>query len=186
MSKAEEQLLQLLKERSFKLGEFRLASGGTSNYYIDGKMAEVFSTSAYLIGEILYERTKDLEIAALGGLETGAIPLTTAAVIAYHLHGLKMEGFWVRDEVKAHGTKKLVEGNLAEGARVVILEDVVTKGGSVVKAVKELRNRKCEVVQIIALVDRLAGADKLFAENGIVNYRPIFTIRDLGVEPQAV
>src|SRR3954471_15878204 len=109
-SDAEEQLLALLKERSLRFGNFRLASGGTSNYYIDGKMSEVFSRSARLIGEVLYERTKDLSIDAIGGLEVGAVPLTTATVIAYDLHGRTMEGFWVRDEVKKHGTQKLVEG----------------------------------------------------------------------------
>src|ERR1700741_3310502 len=97
MTVAETQLLQLLKDRSFKRGTFRLSSGGVSDYYIDGKMSEVFSEAAYLIGEIVYERTNELEIDAIGGLEVGAVPLTTAAVISYHLHGRKMEGFWVRD-----------------------------------------------------------------------------------------
>src|SRR5450759_3466889 len=106
MSTAETQLLELLKERSFKRGSFRLASGDVSDYYIYGKMTQVFSEAAHLIGETLYERTKDLAFDAIGGLEVGAVPLTTAAVISYHLHGREMEGFWVRSEVKQHGTKK--------------------------------------------------------------------------------
>ena len=132
MSEDEKRLLQVLKTRSFKFdrGGFRLASGGVSDYYIDGKMSQVFSQAAALIGEILYERTKDLEIEAIGGLEVGAVPLTTAAVISYHLHGRTMEGFWVRDKEKDHGTRKLIEGNLKEGARVVIVDDVITKGSS--------------------------------------------------------
>jgi orotate phosphoribosyltransferase len=182
MTESEQQLLQLLKERSVKFGTFRLASGGTSNYYIDGKMSEVFSRSARLIGEVIYERTRDLNIDAIGGLEVGAVPLTTAAVIAYDLRGRKVEGFWVRDEVKKHGTQKLVEGNLQAGTRVVIVDDVVTKGSSVVKAVAAVRDRGCEVVTVLTLVDRLAGAGELFRELGIRDYRPIFTIRDLGVE----
>ena len=108
MSDAETQLLQLLKERSFKRGTFRLASGDLSDYYIDGKMTQVFSEAAHLIGEVLYEHTKDLAIDGIGGLEVGAVPLTTAAVISYHLHGRKMEGFWVRDKAKSHGTTLLV------------------------------------------------------------------------------
>src|SRR5258708_511740 len=130
MSPAETQLLQLLKERSFTRGTFRLASGDVSDYYIDGRMTAVFSEAAHLIGEVLYEHTRDLSIDAIGGLEVGAVPLTTAAVISYHLHGRKMEGFWVRDKVKAHGTQKLVEGNLPRGSRVVIVDDVITKGSS--------------------------------------------------------
>ncbi len=181
MSEAEKQLLQLLKDRSFKLGTFRLASGDVSNYYIDGKMTEVCSQGAYLIGEILYERTRDLNIQALGGLEVGAIPLTTAAVISYHHHGRMMEGFWVRDKVKDHGTQKLIEGNLQEGCRVALVEDVITRGTSTLKAVTAVRARGCEIVQVLAVVDRLCGAEALLKENGISNYRPIFTIRDLGV-----
>ena len=181
MSAAETKLLQLLKERSFKRGSFRLASGDISDYYIDGRTSAVFSEAAALIGEILYERTKDLDIDAIGGLEVGAVPLTTAAVISYHLHNRQMEGFWVRDEAKTHGTRKLVEGNLKPGSRVVIVDDVFTKGTSALKAVKAVKNLGCEVVMVLALVDRLQGAEELFKAEGIVNYRPVFTIRDFGV-----
>src|SRR5437763_4587017 len=108
MSDAEEKLLALLKERSFKRaapGElFTLASGEKSEYFIDGKMTAVSSEGAGLIGEVLYDWTKDAEIDAIGGLQVGAIPLTTAAVIAYASHGRPIEGFWVREEVKSHGT----------------------------------------------------------------------------------
>lgn len=182
MSEAEQQLLQLLKDRSFRLGTFRLASGGVSNYYIDGKMTEVHPRGAYLVGEVLYERTRDLGIDAIGGLEVGAVPLATAAVISYYLHGRHVEGFWVRDEVKRHGTGKLIEGKLDQGARVVILDDVVTEGKSAIKAVNAVRGIGCEVVQVISLVDRLAGARELFRQHGIEHYRPVFTVSDLGVD----
>jgi orotate phosphoribosyltransferase len=178
MSENEKRLLELLKERSFERGEFRLASGGTSDYFIDGKMTEVYSEGAYLIGEVLYEQTKDLDFDAIGGLQVGAVPLTTATAISYHRHGRPMEGFWVREEVKTHGTRKLVEGALPQGSRVVIVDDVVTKGGSAIKAVKAVREVGCEVVLILALVDRLQGAEELFRQNGIENYRAVYTIRD--------
>ena len=182
MSEIEKQLLALIKDRSFKLGDFQLASGDRSSYYIDGKMSEVFSESAYLIGEVIYERTRDLQIDAIGGLEVGAVPLATATVIAYHHHGRTMEGFWVRDHVKDHGTKKLIEGNLKPGAKVVILDDVITRGTSSVKAIEGVKTLGCEVVLVMSLVDRLAGARELIQANGIKNYEAIFTIRDLGVE----
>ncbi len=181
MSDFENQLLALFKERSFRSGTFRLASGDTSSYYIDGKMTQVNSAGAYLIGQVLYERTKDLAIDAIGGLETGAIPLTTAAVVSYYWHGRPMEGFWVRDKVKEHGTQKPIEGNLRPGARVVLVDDVITRGSSLVKAAEEVKKIGCEVVQAIALVDRLAGATELFRKHGITDYRPVFTIRDFGV-----
>ena len=181
MTAVEEQLLQILKERSFKRGTFRLASGATSDYYIDGKMCQVFSDAAYLIGEVLYERTKDLPIDAIGGLEVGAVPLTTAAVISYRLHNRKMEGFWVRDKAKSHGTRKVVEGCLPPGCRVAIVDDVITTGGSSVKAIKEVKELGCQVVLAIAIVDRLQGAAQIFKAEGIENFQSVFTIRDFGV-----
>jgi orotate phosphoribosyltransferase len=186
MSEAEKHLLLLIKERAFRMAPagqpFRLASGGTSDYYIDGKMIEVHSRGAALIGEVIYERTQGLDCGAIGGLEVGAVPLTTAAVLSYQLHGREMEGFWVRDAVKRHGTEKLIEGNLKRGSRVVIVEDVVTRGSSVIKAAQAVRDIDCEVVLVLTLVDRLAGAEARFREQGIVNYLPVFTIRDLGVK----
>ncbi len=183
MTATETKLLELITRRSFKLGSFRLASGDMSNYYIDGKMTQVFSEGAYLIGEVLYERTKDLAFDAIGGLEVGAVPLTTAAVVSYHLHGRRMEGFWVRDMMKQHGTRKLIEGGLKAGARVVIVDDVITRGESAMKAVRAVRELGCEVVRVLALVDRLVGAAELFVREGITNYESVFTIRNLGVEP---
>jgi orotate phosphoribosyltransferase len=185
MSPTETRLLQLLTERSFKRGTFRLASGDTSDYYIDGRTSAVFSEAAHLIGEVLYERTRDLGITAIGGLEVGAVPLTTAAVISYHLHGRKMEGFWVRANVKTHGTQKLIEGNLAPGARVAVVDDVFTKGNSAARAVEEVRKVGCEVVAVLALVDRLQGAEELFRGLGVANYQPVFTIRNFGIGADA-
>src|SRR5262249_36957658 len=183
MSDIEQQLLEIIRDRAFRRGTFRLASGATSDYYIDGKMVEVYSRAAPLIGEVLYAHTKDLPIDAIGGLEVGAIPLTTAAVFSYHLHGRELEGFWVRDKAKGHGTQKVIEGNLAPGARVVIVDDVVTKGGSALKAIHAVQEAQCEVALVLALVGRLCGGEELFRENGVAAYRAIFTVRDLGVQP---
>ena len=184
MSDAEAQLLRLIAQRSFKTegGPFKLVSGETSDYYIDGKMTVVHSAGAALIGEVLYERTKDLGIDAIGGLEVGAVPLVTAAVISYHRHGQALEGFWVRDKAKGHGTKKLVEGGLQPGMRVAIVDDVFTKGSSALKAAEAAREMGCIVVLVLALVDRLAGAKERFLAEGIETYEAVFTIRDLGVD----
>jgi orotate phosphoribosyltransferase len=183
MTEKEQQLLALLKERSFKRGTFRLASGQTSSYYIDGKMSQVFSAGAYLMGEVIYEHTRDLPIEAIGGLEVGAVPLTAAAVIAYHDHGRVMEGFWVRDKVKDHGTKKMVEGRLQPGARVAIVEDVATSGGSALKAIDEVQALGCQVTLVLTIVDRLQGAAEKFQQRGLP-YKSVFTIRDFGVESE--
>jgi orotate phosphoribosyltransferase len=184
MTELERELLEQIKTRSLKLGgPFVLASGKTSNYYIDGRTSEVFSRSARLIGEVIYERTRDLAFDAIGGLQVGAVPLTTAAVIAYDVHGRSMEGFWVRDNVKDHGTKKRIEGFACkEGSRVVIVDDVVTTGSSSVKAVEAVREVGANVICVLTLVDRLQGARETFQKLGIPEYRPIFDIRDLGVK----
>jgi len=105
----------------------------------------------------------------------------TAAVIAYHRHGRALEGFWVRDKTKTHGTKKLIEGALRPGMRVAIVDDVFTKGSSALKAAQAAREAGCTVAVVLALVDRLAGARDLFQAEGIEKYEAVFTIRDLGV-----
>lgn len=182
MSDNEAKLLKLFQERSFRRGgPFKLASGEVSDYYIDGRMTAIFSAGAHLIGEVLYERTKDLKIDAIGGMAVGAVPLATAAVISYHTHGQRMEGFWVRDKTKEHGTQKLIEGNLRPGMRVAIVEDVSTKGTSALKAVEAVKDAGCDVVLVLAIVDRLHGAVALFRAKGIANYQSVFTIRDFGV-----
>ena len=186
MTDAERQLLEVLKRRSFRRVQpgqplFILASGERSEYFIDGKMTAVSSEGAGLIGEVLYERTKDAGIDAMGGLQVGAIPLTAAAVISYQNHGHSIEGFWVREEIKNHGTQKLIEGGLQKGMRVAVIDDVFTKGGSTLKAVEAVKQFGCEVVLVLALVDRLRGARELFRKHGIENCQSVFTIRDFGV-----
>lgn len=182
MTPTEAKLFALLQARSFKKGDFLLASGDRSTYFIDGKMSMVNGEGAALIGQVLFEHTQDLAFDAIGGLAAGAIPLATAAAMAYHLNGRAMEGFWVRNDVKDHGTKKLVEGNVPPGSRVVILEDVVTRGQSALKAIDAVRAAGCEVVRVVTLVDRLQGGEQLFRDKGVADYRAVFTIRDFGVE----
>ena len=189
MTETEKRLLELLKQRSFRrapAGEpFTLASGEKSDYFIDGKMTAVSSEGAHLIGEVLYDWTKDQNIDAIGGLQVGAVPLATAAAIAYHRHGRPIEGFWARDGAKDHGTKKLIEGAMKPGMRVAVIDDVFTKGGSTLKAVQAVREFGCEVVLVLALVDRLRGARQLFRDNGITDFRTVFTIRDFGIDVPA-
>ncbi|MBX9583108.1 MAG: orotate phosphoribosyltransferase [Gemmataceae bacterium] len=185
MTDAEQQLLQLLTERSFKRGTFTLVSGATSSYYIDGRLTATHSAGAFLIGRVVYERTAGLNPDALGGMAVGAVPLATAAVLHYHLNGRAVDGFWVRDSVKEHGTRKLIEGGgVRSGARVVVLDDVITTGGSALKAIDAVREAGAEVVKVLALVDRLQGGVDAFRDRG-VDYEAVFTIRDFGVEGPA-
>lgn len=175
MTEIERELFSLLKSRCYKEGDFTLSSGEKSTFYFDAKSLFLSSVGSSLIGEVLYEKTKDLPIQAIGGLEVGAIPLTTAAVYAYHAHGREMEGFFVRNEAKKHGTKKIIEGRLVPGSKVAIVDDVATKGGSIMQSVKAVEIAECKPEVIIVLVDRQEGAAALFAERG-VRFDPLFTI----------
>jgi orotate phosphoribosyltransferase len=186
MTENEQKLLAILKKRSFRRAEpgqfFQLVSGEKSDYFIDGKMTAVSSEGATLIGEVIYDWTKDDGLDAIGGLQVGAVPLTTAAVVSYQRHGRSIEGFWVREEIKSHGTQKLIEGGLQKGMRVAVVDDVFTKGGSALKAVEAVRALGCEVAFVLGLVDRLRGARALFQKNGVTDYRTVFTIRDFGID----
>jgi len=173
-------LLQLLKDRSLIFKEITLASGQKSNFYIDGKMILMSSESSSLLGDILYEMTKDMNLDAIGGPEVGALPLATAAVIRYHQAGRTLEGFSVRKEVKTHGTQKQIEGKLEPGQRVAIVEDVMTTGGSVVQAIEAVRKAGAEIVAVICILDRLQGARERIEGMGL-RFEPIFTLKDLGL-----
>ena len=173
----EQRLLALLRERSYRRGEVTLASGAKSDFYIDGRMVAVHPEGAYLIGEVIYERIKDLDFDAIGGAAVGAVPLVTSAVIRCHHHGREAEGFWVRAEAKSHGSGKRIDGRLPPNARAVFVEDVVTSGASVLAAIEAAEAEGASVVTVITLVDRQQGAAEKFAERGY-HYEPVFTRED--------
>src|SRR5215216_1279644 len=130
-------ILDLVKSRAVSFGRFTLASGKTSSYYINSKKVLFHSESAALLGEALWDLTRDLDVQAVGGLEVGAIPLATACVMRYHQEGRPLEGFFVRKQPKGHGSQERVEGVLPPGANVAIVDDVLTTGGSALQAVQE-------------------------------------------------
>ncbi len=176
-------LLELFKARAFSFGRFTLASGKESSYYVNSKKALFHSEAVALLGEAIWDLTKDLNVQAVGGLEVGAIPLATAAVLRYHQEGRTLEGFFVRKEAKGHGSRERLEGVLPAGARVAVLDDVLTTGGSVLQAISEVEKAGGKVVTVVCVVDRLEGARELLAPEYL--FQPIFTIRDFGVEPPA-
>lgn len=179
---ARARLLQLIEARALLRGDITLASGKKSSYYIDGKMILVSSESSALIGELLYEMTRELKLDAIGGPEVGAIPMATAAAIHYHRMGQSMEGFFVRKDVKAHGTQKKIEGKFKPGYRVAIVEDVMTTGGSLLQAVDTVAEAGGKVEVVICIVDRLQGGRQTVEARGL-RFAPMFTIEDLGIRP---
>jgi orotate phosphoribosyltransferase len=176
-------LLELFKARAVSFGSFKLASGKESAYYINSKKALFHSECVALLGEALWDLTRDLDIQAIGGPEVGAIPMATAAVLSYHAHGRTLEGFFIRKQAKGHGSQERVEGVLPPGARVAVVDDVLTTGGSVLQALAEVEKAGATVAGVVCIVDRLEGARELLAPR--YTYRPLFTIRDLGIEPPA-
>jgi orotate phosphoribosyltransferase len=174
-------LLELFKARAVLFGRFTLASGKESGYYINSKKALFHSETVALLGEALWELTRDLDLQAVGGLEVGAIPMATAAVLRYHQEGRELEGFFVRKQAKGHGSRELIEGVLPPGARVAVVDDVLTTGGSALQAVEAVEAAGARVAAVVCIVDRLEGARERLAPR--YDYRPIFTIRDFGIEP---
>jgi orotate phosphoribosyltransferase len=180
MREARARLLELFKARAFSFGRFTLASGKESTYYVNSKMALFNGEAIALLADVLYEQSKDLDLQAVGGPEVGAIPIAAALALRYHQAGRPMEGFFIRKQPKAHGSQERIEGVLRPGDRVLMVEDVVTTGESVLQAIAEVEKAGGRVVAVSCIVDRLEGGAERLAR---YNFRPIFTIRDFGVEP---
>ena len=177
-------LRELIIERALQFGEFRLASGQTSNYYIDGKQITLMGEGLYCLARVILDELDGEEVDAVGGMTIGADPIAAAVSSLSVCHGRTMDAFLVRKERKDRGTQQRVEGPLHEGQRVVILEDVITTGGSSLGAIKAVEEeRKVEVVHVIAMVDRLQGGREALTEAGY-EFTALFTIEDLGVDPE--
>ena len=179
-----ERLIGLLQREALRLGTFTLASGRTSHYYVDGRKVTLSAEGAALIGAGVLARLADLpDVTAVGGLTLGADPIVGATLAVAGATGrAALKGFLVRKEAKAHGTAQLVEGPLAPGSTVAIVDDVATTGGSSLQAVAAVEALGCKVARVIVVLDRLEGAAAAFAARGL-DFQSLLTIRDLGVEP---
>ncbi len=182
-----DKLLRLLIQRSFQYSAepvFTLASGRKSHYYINCKQTTFIAEAMPLLGRLFFERIKAVEqrdgqqIAAVGGLTLGADPI--ACAVAYHsaLQGTPIQAFSVRKEPKGHGAQKWVEGFELPGARVAIIEDVVTTGASTLKAIDGALHAGFQIVKVLALVDRQEGGREELLKNGY-ELESIYTTEDL-------
>lgn len=174
-----ERLRSLLAEQALILGAVTLSSGSVSDHYFDCKKVTLSSDGASLVGDAVLDVIEGLpeRPEAIGGLTHGADPIIGAVMMRARERGIHLNGFYVRKEPKKHGTKNYVENCPPRGAKVVVVDDVVTLGTSVLKAVDFAERAGCVVVAVITVVDRLeGGGDKIKAR--VKRYIPLYTLDD--------
>ena len=177
LSGKRQKLLAIIRRASLLQGqEFRLTSGGSSNFFIDLKKTMLDPEGASLLADLLFDKIKAEDVDYIGGMETGAIPIV--AVLCMRSWPEKpIKGFFVRKEAKGHGTDQRVDGLLDRGSRVILFEDVTTTGSSVMRAVDQTRQFQFTILKVITVIDRLEGAEENFRQAGIT-FEALFTRRD--------
>ena len=180
------ELVPLITAKALRRGAFRLASGREASFYLDAKQVVLDARGSMLVGRAILDllRTHGPLPAAVGGMSIGADPVTSAVVTMAGVGGFDLRGFMVRKEPKDHGTKRYIEGPVAPGEKVVIVEDVTTTGGSSLLAIDRAIEFGLVVERVVTVIDRLAGATATLAARGIP-LDALVTIRDLGIEPDA-
>ena len=175
-----ERLIDLLAERSFRIGEFTLRSGAKSPYYVDARTTTLSAEGQALIGRLGLRALDEASLKpdAVGGLTMGADPIAYAIAHRSFLDGRPIEAFTVRKEPKGHGAGRQVEGCVEPGQRVVVIEDTITTGGSALRACKVLRDYGAEILAILALVDREEGGREALEAEGF-EVRSLVLLRDL-------
>ncbi len=175
------ELTDLILEKSLKVADepiFELASGKKSNLYIDCRKTTKNARGAYLIGNIIYDKISKLDVDAIGGLTMGADPVADAVAYTSVLKGKLINSFSVRKKAKEHGLKRVIEGDVKNGDRVVIVDDVATTGQSTIEAIENARAGGLHVVKVIILVDRQEGGRENILKHN-VDFEAILTKQDL-------
>ena len=182
-----EELLKLLKENAYRKGEFKLSSGKTSEHYVNCKPVTLNGRGLTLASIMLLEHVEKDSV-AVGGLTLGADPIVSGVAVVAGLDKRLLDGLIVRKEAKGHGTGAWIEGpELPEGSKITVLEDVITTGGSAIKAVKRLRDAGYKIERVVSIVDRQENEEATTAMKlaGLELYS-IFTIGDLSEEKETV
>ena len=175
-------LIGIIKEKALEFGDFTLASGKKAKFYLDCRKVTLDSAGANQIAEGILEMIGDTRPDAVGGMAIGADPITGAVITVAGRQGKALRGFIVRKEAKAHGKGRDVEGPVNPGDQVIIVEDVVTTGGSALQAIEKVEAAGIKVLGVMAIIDRLEGGAAAFAARGY-KLQTLLTIRDLGLEP---
>ncbi len=185
-SSAREQLLAMLAEKSFRLGQFTLSSGGTSDYYVDCRLTTLDANGALATGHAVVDeiRKRGWNADAIGGLTMGADPVVVATSVISAQQGSPIHGFLVRKAEKAHGTGQRIEGFRAKPARVVIVDDVCTTGASTIQAIEAAREYGFEIVGVLCLVEREEAGGRANVEKAAAPapFIALFTANDVRAE----
>ena len=176
MSSARDRLIAELREHALVVGRVTLTSGREAEYYVDAKRAILRPAGFRALGELVAERAREWDATAVGGMTMGADPVACAALAG----GAEVKAFFVRKDAKAHGLQRRVEGPMLDGGdRCLVVEDVVTTGGSTLAAIEALRDEGRTIVGVVSVLDRLAGgAERIEAAAG-APYAPLATIDDV-------
>ena len=173
-------LMNLVRELALQVGQFKLASGKMSSYYLDCRKVTLDSAGANLIADGMLEYMGANLPDAVGGMAIGADPITDAIITVAGREGKALRGFIVRKEAKQHGTGRDVEGPVNSGDSVIIVEDVVTTGGSSLAAIEKAEAAGLKVRGVMAIIDRLEGGRETLAARGY-SLQTLLTIRDFGL-----
>lgn len=173
---ARDRLVAELREHALVIGEVTLTSGRTAQYYVDAKRAILRPAGFRALGELVAAAAAEHGATAVGGMTMGADPVACAALAA----GADVKAFFVRKDRKAHGLQRWVEGPpLDPGERCLVVEDVVTTGGSTLAAIERIREEGLEIAGVVSVLDRLAGGGEAIAEAAGAPYLPLTTIDDV-------
>lgn len=180
MQQLRERLAKILVEKSYREGNFTLTSGRKSEYYFDCKETALHAEGSWLIGTLFNEVLKDVDIMGVGGLTLGADPLISATTVISHERGRPLAGFIVRKQPKGHGTNQYIEGmaNFSAGNSVAVLEDVVTTGGSLLKACERVREAGLNIATVCCVLDREEGGRQALLDAGY-ELTALFTRKEL-------
>jgi orotate phosphoribosyltransferase len=176
-------LIDLVREKALRFGDFTLASGKKAKYYLDGKQVTLDPAGARLVAEGLLDLLlRDKMPDAVGGMSIGADPITAAVVTMSAVRGTPIKGFMVRKQAKGHGTNQFIEGPVRPGDSAVIVEDVVTTGGSSLEAIERCEQFGLKIAGVLAIIDRMEGGAEAFSRHGH-KFTSLLSIRDFGIEP---
>ena len=173
-----EELLELIRRESLKFGDFTLASGKKSKYYIDIRRSSLHPQGLSLISSIILKEIDGLNIDSIGGPTIGADPIVSGVVLLSAGTKKPLGGFLIRKEKKGHGTEKKIEGCFSKGSKTVLVEDVVTSGASTLNAISSIEEEGGEVLMEIAVIDRMQGGRESIEKKGY-KFKSLFTSSDI-------